>query len=109
MREQVAELERQAAALLLRRRPGKHVRAGPLVPETGRATNAIPCRDPPGHACYAGDLPGHFDQPFGCLPVEMKASICPRPTPCLIRSRGPSGEQVVRLGMPLVDDLNGVS
>jgi integrase/recombinase XerD len=24
--------------------------------------------------------------------------------PCLIRSRGPSGEAVVRLGMPLVDD-----
>lgn len=24
--------------------------------------------------------------------------------PCLIRSRGPSGEQVIRLGMPLVDD-----
>jgi integrase/recombinase XerD len=24
--------------------------------------------------------------------------------PCLIRSRGPSGEPVVRLGMPLVDD-----
>lgn len=26
------------------------------------------------------------------------------PDPCLIRSRGPSGESVVRLGMPLVDD-----
>lgn len=24
--------------------------------------------------------------------------------PCLIRSRGPSGEPVVRLGMPLIDD-----
>ena len=24
--------------------------------------------------------------------------------PCLIRSRGPSGEPTVRLGMPLVDD-----
>lgn len=24
--------------------------------------------------------------------------------PCLIRSRGPSGEPVLRLGMPLVDD-----
>ena len=26
------------------------------------------------------------------------------PDPCLIRSRGPSGEPVVRLGMPPVDD-----
>ena len=24
--------------------------------------------------------------------------------PCLIRSRGPSGESTVRLGVPLVDD-----
>ena len=28
--------------------------------------------------------------------------MCPRP--CLIRSRAPSGESVVRLGVPLVDD-----
>ena len=26
------------------------------------------------------------------------------PDPCLMRLRGPSGEPVVRLGMPLVDD-----
>lgn len=26
------------------------------------------------------------------------------PYPCLIRSRGPSGEPVLRLGVPLVDD-----
>jgi site-specific recombinase XerD len=29
------------------------------------------------------------------------------PDPCLIRSRGPSGEPVVRVGMPLVDDYLG--
>jgi hypothetical protein len=54
-----------------------------------------------GHADYARDLSGHFDQPLW-LPVdgaggpEMSLS-----DPCLIRSRGPSGEAVVRLGMTL--------
>jgi len=51
-----------------------------------------------------GDLHGHFHQPLW-LPVdrargfEMSVSDL-----CLIRSRGPSGEPLVRLGMPLVDD-----
>jgi hypothetical protein len=51
-----------------------------------------------GSACYARDLSGHFDQPWW-LPVdgaggpEMSLS-----DPCLIRSGGPSGEAVVRLG-----------
>jgi hypothetical protein len=54
-----------------------------------------------GHADYARDLSGHFGQPLW-LPVdgaggpEMSLS-----DPCLIRSRGPSGEAVVRLGMTL--------
>lgn len=53
------------------------------------------------HACYAGDLSGHFDEPLW-LPVDgaggLEMSVS---DPCLIRSRGPSGESVVRLGMPL--------
>ncbi len=40
----------------------------------------------------------------GCLSMELEASRCPCRSLCLIRSRGPSGEPVVRLGMPLVDD-----
>ncbi len=36
----------------------------------------------------------------GYLSTELDASRCP----CLIRSRGPSGEPVVRVGVPLLDD-----
>jgi len=38
----------------------------------------------------------------GC--VEMEVPKCLRFDPCLIRSRGPSGEPVVRFGLALLDD-----
>src|SRR5215218_10729421 len=67
--------------------------------------------DPPTHgqavranASYARDPSGHFDQPLW-LPVDGAGG--PEMSlfdPCLTRSRGPSGQVVVRLGMPLVDD-----
>jgi hypothetical protein len=40
----------------------------------------------------------------GCPSTELEASKCQSLIPCLIRSRGPSGEPVVRVGVPLVDD-----
>src|SRR3990170_2036712 len=61
-------------------------------------------RQAPAHACYADDLPGHFVQPLW-LPVDGAGGLeMSLSDPCLIRSRGPSGEPVVRLGIPLVDD-----
>ena len=57
-----------------------------------------------GSACYAGDLSGHFDEPLW-LPIDGVGGLeMTLFDPCLIRSRGPSRELVVRLGMPLVDD-----
>jgi len=40
----------------------------------------------------------------GCLSMELEALKCLSPDRCLMRLRGPSGEPVVRLRMPLVDD-----
>src|SRR3954447_10417417 len=57
-----------------------------------------------GSACYAGDVSGHFDEPrwlFPGGPGGLEMSLL---APCLIRSRGPAGEEVIRLGVPLVDD-----
>lgn len=54
--------------------------------------------------CYAADLPEHFEEPLW-LPVDGAGGLeMSLSDPCLIRSRGPSGESVVRLGLPLVDD-----
>jgi site-specific recombinase XerD len=47
------------------------------------------------------------DIPAGKPPViheDRKAPRMPTLTPCLIRSRGPAGDPVVRLGQPLLDD-----
>ncbi len=45
-----------------------------------------------------------FDEPLW-LPVDGAGGLeMSLSDPCLIRSRGPSGEPVVRLSMPLVDD-----
>ena len=40
----------------------------------------------------------------GCSPLMLEGLKCLSLYPCLIRSRRPSGEVVVRLGVPLVDD-----
>lgn len=55
-------------------------------------------------ACYAGDLPGHFDQPMWQPDGETGEPEMSVSVPGLTRSHGAGGEPVVPLGMPLVDD-----
>jgi site-specific recombinase XerD len=56
------------------------------------------------HACYARDLLRHFDEPSWLLAGGVGGLEMSLLDVCLVRSRGRSGELVVRLGMPLVDD-----
>jgi len=55
-------------------------------------------------ACYARDLAGHFDEPWWLFASDVGGLEMPVLYPCLIRSRRPSGQVVVRLGVPLADD-----
>src|SRR5918994_4489895 len=81
-----------------------HGRVAPTRARIAIHRDLSPVVSSPAHACYARDLPGHFDEPLwlsvdGAGGLEMSVS-----DRCLIRSRGPSGEPVIRLGVPLVDD-----
>jgi hypothetical protein len=66
---------------------------------------AVPYRRLRGRTHLLGThvIPAHFDSRCGCLSMELEVLTCPC-VPGLPRSRGPSGEAVVRLGMPLADD-----
>ena len=87
------------------RRPQRALRAEGALEPVGKVLTKVRAeRRLYGSACYARDLPGHFDQPLW-LPVDGAGGLeMSLSDPCLIRSRGPSGEPVVRLGVPLLDD-----
>jgi hypothetical protein len=55
-------------------------------------------------ACYARDLPGDFDQPVWLMVEGPGGRDMSGLDPSLVRSRGPSGEVVLRVGVACADD-----